>query len=129
MKLNKRLIVKYSSKEECAVILTILMGGGYKIMGDETPIHYSNNAEHWKYVVVNGLHLDLTNNDYDDLPKFHYDDLPSLVKFLEAEDFSCELTDEYSATITKKGIVVGCQTIPFDNFATLASLVTRFKAQ
>lgn len=39
------------------------------------------------------------------------------------------LTSEYSALITKDGVVVGCQTIPLNKVLELAETVKNYKAQ
>jgi len=45
------------------------------------------------------------------------------------EKFTLELTEEYNAEITTKGIQVGCQTISFETFHKLVKLVDKFENQ
>jgi hypothetical protein len=56
------------------------------------------------------------------------EDATRLIKDLFSKTYEVENVGDYKATITDKGIVVGCQTIPFDKFQEIVNKVTEFKA-
>jgi len=131
------LIYKTSSKEERMVLLQLLINCGYgwhRHMGDNKEANVETIEQKYPWSAYSRVILDLENkslaggysgSDYnwpedantifDEVFNFKY---PIVVEGL----------GEYSASIKKDGIHVGCQLITFEKFAELEKAVNKFNS-
>ena len=125
--------VEYSTKQEAIIILSILYSYGYRPQDGETLEEWSSDSHIFNYVLVDNGFIDAAYRDgefeYDEDNSYDFDGLSRLVDRVSnhTPSFECQISDNYRATVSDKGIEVGCQIITFDRFDELSKLVEKFK--
>jgi hypothetical protein len=91
----------------------------------------NNDYEDYPYILVDteNKDLDFSSDPSEYTSLIWIKDHDQIEKALTQKSFTMTLTNDYEATVTHDGIVVGCQTIDFDTFQELVDLVDEFNNQ
>lgn len=140
----KDLIIQCSSMSDKIAAIALLSAYGFTYEGEDMKEEIRNNDEDFFDMQYPHILLEFEYNeigdkdiinfinddhDNDDAVTFDWEyHISHIIKYLSnpKEDLSMWITDDYEATITKSGIEVGCQTITFETFEKLVTLVKEF---
>jgi hypothetical protein len=135
----KKLFVTTTNKEQYMTVLALGKSAGYTICDKDDVIKYTEeyyprgytNLSFFENIIVGIAPYNITQyssnkgytqfvlpNDFDEL----VNTLLSIPKSYTLEDVA-----GYTATVTKTGIKIGCQTVTFEKFYELLGLVEDFK--
>lgn len=140
MKSNRNnFFLTYRTKREAITILTILHAYGYTdyagmsldvcIKQECTKVTVGRTRSIIVHYCYSSIAIDYSHGRYDreDLTELDVNKVEDFLRYLEGNDNTVNLNDEYTAVVTKTSIQVGCQTIPMKAFDELATVVERIK--
>jgi len=128
----KEMKVKVKDKIQFEIVINLMLKSGRKFSPYGTA---ASSGEDYADKVYDKFPYPMIN-EYDrisatcstDLTHSWPEDSTEIINTLFQKTYEVENVGDYKATITKAGIVVGCQTIPFEKFDEIVAKVAEFKA-
>jgi len=124
--------IKVKDKKQFEVIIGMLLASDRSFAphrkSEETPASYADDLYfHYPYPLVEDHYINATFDVSTRKVLNWPEQAEEIVSLIFKKSYKMHDLCDYFAEVTKDGIKVGCQTIPFDKFEKLVTLVNEFK--